>query len=85
MAAWTVKSSWAKALSIRRDKTMQNIFRRFLGRLSDQGARRAPVEHAEEIQVLVPEAVRLPLPKRPQEEISVPASINGRDLSTGRL
>lgn len=44
------------------------------------------MEHAsEEVQVLVPEAVELPLPKAPQEEISVPASINGRDLSSGRL
>ena len=38
-----------------------------------------------EMQVVVPEAVVLPLPKAPREEISVPASINGRDLSTGRL
>ncbi|MEN3147613.1 hypothetical protein ABCW43_09880 [Neorhizobium sp. IRAMC:178] len=41
--------------------------------------------HPEELQVVVPEAVVLPLPKSPREEISVPASINGRDLSTGRL
>lgn len=40
---------------------------------------------SEDVQVLVPEAVELPLPKGPQEEISVPASINGRDLSSGRL
>ncbi len=39
----------------------------------------------EELQVVVPEAVVLPLPKTPRDEISVPASINGRDLSTGRL
>jgi hypothetical protein len=38
-----------------------------------------------ELQVVVPDAVVLPLPKAPREEISVPASINGRDLSTGRL
>jgi hypothetical protein len=37
------------------------------------------------LQVTVPNAVFLPLPKSPQDEISVPASINGRDLSTGRL
>ncbi|CDN55575.1 Hypothetical protein RG1141_CH32400 [Neorhizobium galegae bv. officinalis bv. officinalis str. HAMBI 1141] len=43
------------------------------------------VAHPEELQVVVPEAVVLPLPKSPREEISVPASINGRDLSTGRL
>ncbi len=38
-----------------------------------------------ELQVVVPDAVVLPLPKTPRDEISVPASINGRDLSTGRL
>ncbi|CDN49487.1 hypothetical protein [Neorhizobium galegae] len=43
------------------------------------------VAHPEELQVVVPDAVLLPLPKSPREEISVPASINGRDLSTGRL
>jgi hypothetical protein len=43
------------------------------------------VAHPEELQVVVPGAVVLPLPKSPREEISVPASINGRDLSTGRL
>jgi hypothetical protein len=43
------------------------------------------VAHPEELQVVVPDAVVLPLPKSPREEISVPASINGRDLSTGRL
>jgi hypothetical protein len=41
--------------------------------------------HPQELQVVVPDAVVLPLPKAPREEISVPASINGRDLSTGRL
>ncbi len=43
------------------------------------------VAHPEELQVVVPDAVVLPLPKTPRDEISVPASINGRDLSTGRL
>lgn len=42
-------------------------------------------ERPEEIQVIVPDAVVLPLPKTQRDEISVPASINGRDLSTGRL
>ncbi|WJH40984.1 hypothetical protein N7E02_10740 [Aliirhizobium terrae] len=41
--------------------------------------------HPKELQVVVPDAVVLPLPKAPRDEISVPASINGRDLSTGRL
>lgn len=39
----------------------------------------------QELHVVVPEAVKLPLPRSPREEMSVPASINGRDLSTGRL
>ncbi len=43
------------------------------------------VERPQELQVVVPDAVILPLPKGPREEICVPASINGRDLSTGRL
>ncbi|SIQ12218.1 hypothetical protein SAMN05880590_102128 [Rhizobium sp. RU35A] len=36
-------------------------------------------------QVMVPAKVELPLPRTPQEEMLVPASINGRDLSSGRL
>ncbi|AYD02422.1 hypothetical protein [Neorhizobium sp. NCHU2750] len=50
--------------------------------------RRKPVfetAYPENVQVIIPDAVVLPLPKAPREEISVPASINGRDLSTGRL
>lgn len=39
---------------------------------------------AEEAQIAVPDAVDVPLPKDPIEEIAVPASINGRDLSKGR-
>jgi hypothetical protein len=39
----------------------------------------------EKFQVMMPENVVLPLSKTPREQISVPASINGRDLSTGRL
>jgi len=34
--------------------------------------------------VVVPEDVDLPLPRSPREEMCVPASINGRDLSSGR-
>lgn len=41
--------------------------------------------HPQGLHVVVPEHVELPLPRAPREEISVPASINGRDLSTGRL
>jgi hypothetical protein len=41
--------------------------------------------HPRERHVVVPDNVELPHPRAPKEEISVPASINGRDLSTGRL
>ncbi|WP_137136881.1 hypothetical protein [Rhizobium sp. FKY42] len=37
------------------------------------------------LHVVSPESVSLPFPRSPRDEISVPASINGRDLSTGRL
>ncbi len=63
---------------------MLGFFERFFGSFSRRTMSRHD-EHHPNVQVLVPEAVRLPLPKRLQEEISVPASINGRDLSTGRL
>jgi hypothetical protein len=36
-----------------------------------------------EAQVRIPEEVDLPLPRDTVEEIAVPASINGRDLSRG--
>lgn len=42
------------------------------------------VTDAREAQVMVPEAVDVPLPKTPDQQIAVPASINGRDLSEGR-
>ncbi|HEX5935653.1 MAG TPA: hypothetical protein VFY63_15950 [Pseudorhizobium sp.] len=64
---------------------MQNLFWRFLASLTGSRRRLRHNEHAEDMHVVVPEDVNLPFPKRPQEEISVPASINGRDLSTGRL
>lgn len=35
--------------------------------------------------VMSPFSVTLPFPRSPRDEICVPASINGRDLSTGRL
>ncbi|MGE7367483.1 hypothetical protein ACQKKX_00220 [Neorhizobium sp. NPDC001467] len=47
--------------------------------------RPAKIAAGQEPHVVVPEAVELPLPRSPREEMSVPASINGRDLSTGRL
>ena len=64
---------------------MYDFFRRFLGGVSGRAKPVASEHHPEEVQVLVPESVKLPLPKAPREEISVPASINGRDLSSGRL
>ncbi|MFD1746770.1 hypothetical protein ACFSE1_14945 [Rhizobium helianthi] len=41
-----------------------------------------PLPH---MHVVAPESVTLPFPRPSREQISVPASINGRDLSTGRL
>jgi hypothetical protein len=34
--------------------------------------------------ILAPEEVDIPLPKQTVEEVMVPASINGRDLSRGQ-
>lgn len=34
--------------------------------------------------ILIPEEVDIPLPKQTIEEVAVPASINGRDLSRGQ-
>jgi hypothetical protein len=42
------------------------------------------VTDAREAQVVVPEAVDVPLPKPPDQQLAVPASINGRDLSAGK-
>jgi hypothetical protein len=39
---------------------------------------------AADAQVVVPEAVDIPLPKPVEQQIAVPASINGRDLSDGK-
>lgn len=65
---------------------MQHLFRRLRKRfLSRREQATFQAAHLEDVQVIVPEAVVLPLPKTPRDEISVPASINGRDLSTGRL
>jgi len=38
----------------------------------------------DEVQVVVPKVVDIPLPKGSGQQISVPASINGRDLSDGK-
>ena len=48
---------------------------------------RRPVQAApvpEDAQVLIPEEVDIPLPRETVEQIAVPASINGRDLSEGQ-
>ncbi|MDB5552409.1 MAG: hypothetical protein JWL86_2393 [Rhizobium sp.] len=37
-----------------------------------------------EVHVVVPEEVDIPLPRDTAEQIAVPASINGRDLSQGK-
>jgi hypothetical protein len=58
---------------------------RFLSHRTFGQPKRVAVTRQEELQVRVPDAVVLPLPRTAREEISVPASINGRDLSTGRL
>lgn len=52
------------------------------------GAPRGPkqaVPEAPHLHVMVPDSVTLPLPRATREEICVPASINGRDLSAGRI
>jgi hypothetical protein len=38
----------------------------------------------ENAQILSPEEVDIPLPRETVEQIAVPASINGRDLSQGQ-
>jgi hypothetical protein len=64
---------------------MQSIFRRLFAKLGLSRGDLVKPDHPHDVQVLVPEAVELPLPRKPQDEISVPASINGRDLTSGRL
>jgi hypothetical protein len=39
----------------------------------------------DDFHVVMPDSVDMPLPRAPREEMRIPASINGRDLSTGRL
>jgi hypothetical protein len=64
---------------------MHHIFAKLRSRFAPRPKPTFQAARPEELQVVVPDAVVLPLPKSPREEISVPASINGRDLSTGRL
>lgn len=48
----------------------------------------APLPHGDGVpdhpKILIPEEVDIPLPKQTIEEVTVPASINGRDLSRGQ-
>ena len=39
---------------------------------------------ADDAHVMVPADVNIPLPRDTMEQIAIPASINGRDLSRGR-
>ncbi len=64
---------------------MQSFFQQLLRNSGILGEKETKSEQHGEAQVLLPEIVELPLPRPPQEEISIPASINGRDLSNGRL
>ena len=65
---------------------MRHIFQLIKNRLTHgDEAKTFAVARPQELQAVVPEAVVLPLPKATREEIRIPASINGRDLSTGRL
>ncbi|MBW6421919.1 hypothetical protein KX729_10730 [Rhizobium sp. XQZ8] len=65
---------------------MRHFFKILRNRITGSTEKKTfAVSRPQELQVVVPDAVVLPLPKAPREEISVPASINGRDLSTGRL
>jgi hypothetical protein len=63
--------------------------RNIIDKVTDLFGRRSagsvkPVAQSD-MHVVMPDSVELPLPRSPREEMSIPASINGRDLSTGRL
>jgi hypothetical protein len=64
-------------------KFLENLTNRFRPR--SKPARTLKPHNADDLTVIVPQSVELPLPREARQEISVPASINGRDLSTGRL
>lgn len=70
----------------RKVEQMKGFFRRFRDR-----QRRAPSplpprkRNSHAPQVMAPQTVDLPHPANRETEIRVPASINGVDLSTGRL
>lgn len=65
---------------------MENLMtrlRNLLGR--HKKATPKPGDRSPHMHVVSPDSVTLPFPRSPRDEICVPASINGRDLSTGRL
>lgn len=66
---------------------MRHFFRILKNRLTGTSQQKTTfaVARPKDLHVMMPQSVVLPLPKTPRDEISVPASINGRDLSTGRL
>lgn len=65
---------------------MRHLFRLLRNRMTGGSDKpQFAAARPQDVQVVVPEAVVLPLPKSQRDEISIPASINGRDLSTGRL
>lgn len=65
---------------------MQTILSRLKNLIGMKSAEPAPSAlTSREMHVVMPDSVDLPLPRVLSEEMSVPASINGRDMSTGRL
>lgn len=64
---------------------MENLFKRITTLLGRKGKTKLADDDHAHLHVVSPDSVSLPFPRMPRDEISVPASINGRDLSTGRL
>jgi hypothetical protein len=64
---------------------MQTILKRVTDLFGRRSAGSVKPVAKSDMHVVMPDSVELPLPRTPREEMSIPASINGRDLSTGRL
>lgn len=65
---------------------MTSFLTRLKGLLSEHSNTDASeVRPTPHLHVVAPDSVTLPFPRASREEICVPASINGRDLSTGRF
>ena len=64
---------------------MNGFFRRFRDRQRRETPAPPRKRNSRATQVIVPHTVDLPHPADRAREIRVPASINGVDLSTGRL